>query len=317
MVKNIITKRILITSIALFAIAMFSFIPKETSNNLDKIKQELEYVDIEIKTHNIFLLDINNYVALTKVIVQNDDTVKLAKELLEILIVDGIGQSKVPSGFRSIIPSGTQIIDVTYDNNTLKLNFTKEFLEVNKNVEEKLLESIIFTMTSIKGVDKVIIYIEGEILTKLPKTGRSLPSTFERSYGINKAYDINNIKDVVGITVYYVNEHNNNYYYVPVTTYVNDKREKISIIIDELTNNFIHVDNLMSFLNQDVKLLSSSIENNVMTLSFNEAIFNSINEKNILEEVIYTISLSIGDNYNVDEVLFNVENNEICKKSLE
>ena len=35
--------------------------------------------------------------------------------------------------------------------------------------------------------------------------------------------------------------------------------------------------------------------------------------KDILEEVIYTISLSVGANYDVEKVIFNVENEEICK----
>ena len=37
------------------------------------------------------------------------------------------------------------------------------------------------------------------------------------------------------------------------------------------------------------------------------------NEKNILEEVIYTISLSVDANYDVKEVVFQVDNQEIYK----
>ena len=43
---------------------------------------------------------------------------------------------------------------------------------------------------------------------------------------------------------------------------------------------------------------------------------DSIEEKNILEEVIYTISLSVCDNYEVKGVVFNVENEEIYKTVL-
>ena len=39
-------------------------------------------------------------------------------------------------------------------------------------------------------------------------------------------------------------------------------------------------------------------------------------EKEILEEVIYTISLSVKDNYDVNEVLFTVNDEEICKSTL-
>lgn len=317
MVKKIIFKKILIASIALFAIALFCFIPNTSNNTLDNIDQQIEYVDNEVKTHDIFLLDTNGYVALTKVIVEETEITKLAKELLEILISDGVGESRIPNGFKSIISSSTEIISVTYDDKVLKINFNEHLLDTSKELEEKVIESIVFTMTSINEIDEVIIFINGEILSKLPQNGKILPSSFNRNYGINKRFNINSIKDITGVTVYYINEHNGNYYYVPVTNYINDGRDKISIIVDELSNNFVYMDNLMSFLNQDTKLVNSEIIDNTMILMFNNAIFNSIEEKDILEEVIYTISLSVSDNYNVKEVLFKVENEEIIKKSLE
>ena len=45
-------------------------------------------------------------------------------------------------------------------------------------------------------------------------------------------------------------------------------------------------------------------------------IFDDINTKDILEEVIYTISMSIDANYEVKSVIFNVENEEIHKSVL-
>ena len=57
-----------------------------------------------------------------------------------------------------------------------------------------------------------------------------------------------------------------------------------------------------------------------MYVNFNENILNDFNDNNILEEVIYTISLSINDNYEVNNVFFSVNDKEIVKttiKSLE
>lgn len=317
MVKKMIIKKVIIASVALFALALFCFIPKDNTNSLESIDQELEYVDKEIKTHNIFLLDSNNYLGLTKVVVDNNDTNLLIKELMEILIKDGVGESKIPNGFKSFIPIDTIINNITVNDKVLKLDLSKELLDVNKELEEKVIESIVFTMTSIKDIDKVILYIDGEILSKLPQSGKILPSSLDRNYGINKRYDLSNINDILGVTVYYINEYNNKYYYVPVTSYLNDNRDRISIIVDELNSNFIYSADLMSFLNEDVRLLKSTIKDDTMILEFNNAIFNSLNEKSILEEVLYTIALSVGDNYNVKEVLFQVGNEEICKKSIE
>lgn len=46
-----------------------------------------------------------------------------------------------------------------------------------------------------------------------------------------------------------------------------------------------------------------------MTLNFNNSIF--ISDGNVLEEVVYTISNSVFDNYDIDKIIFNVENKTI------
>ena len=52
-----------------------------------------------------------------------------------------------------------------------------------------------------------------------------------------------------------------------------------------------------------------------MSLEFNDYIFNDYEDKKILEEVIYTISLSIYDNYNVREVSFINDSKEVYTSS--
>ena len=50
-----------------------------------------------------------------------------------------------------------------------------------------------------------------------------------------------------------------------------------------------------------------------MHLTFNDKIFDDFKNKNILEEVKYTIGKSIEDNYGVEEVIFYVNGKEIAK----
>ena len=65
----------------------------------------------------------------------------------------------------------------------------------------------------------------------------------------------------------------------------------------------------MSFLNSNVKLIDYQIENDIFFLNFDDYLFDS-NDK-ILEEVIYTISYSIFDNYDVNMVMFLVNGEEV------
>ena len=314
MLKRFWIKKIIIASSALFALLLICLIPKEEKTL--NVKQELEYVDKSANKSEIFLLDVNNYLARTSVALTSTDITGKAKEILNTLITGSSGESKIPNGFRGVLPSETKILTVEYEDNVLKINLSSELLDVKENMEEKIIEAIVYNLTSIDGVDKIMLFVDGNILTKLPQTAINLPTTLDRSFGINKEYDINSTKNITNVTVYYVNKYNGNEYYVPVTKYVNDDREKIQIIVDELTSSPIYSSNLMSYLNSNTKLLEISESIDSLDLVFNSYIFSDVDEKEILEEVIYTISLSVKDNYDVKEVSFTVNDEEICKSTL-
>ncbi|MDD2518426.1 MAG: GerMN domain-containing protein [Bacilli bacterium] len=318
MLKKILTKKLLVTTAAFFALFLIYIIPKsETQDFTDKIPQKLEYVKENITTDVVYLLDSYDFLARAEVVVNSNRTIEQkAKELMEILIKGGAGESKIPNGFKSILPSDTRILSLKYENNLIKINLSKELLDINEELEEKMIEAIIYTLTSIEEVHNIILYVDGDILTKLPKSKVNLPSTLNRQFGINKKYDIETYKDINQVTIYYLNKYNDNFYYVPVTKYVNDSRDKIEIIIDELSSSHVYNSNLMSFLSNNTKLLSVEKNDDLMHLKFNNYIFSDNINEQILEEVIYTICLSIKDNYDVDEVIFDVENKEITKKVL-
>ena len=317
MLKRFWVKRIFISTSALFAILLLYIIPSTDELDLTgSLNQELLYVDNELKTNEIILLDSYNYLARTEVVVAETEIEKKAVELINILISGGSGESRVPNGFKAILPSDVKVLSVEYDNGVLKVNFSSELLDVNINYEEKVVEALVYTLTSIDGVDNIIIYVDGKVLNKLPQTGINLPSTLNRKIGINKQYDLNSTSNINNVTVYYVNKYNDDTYYVPVTKYLNDDREKIKIIVEELTSSSTYNSNLMSYLNSNAKLLATNETIDKLDLNFNQYIFNNYDEKDILEEVIYTIGLSVRDNYDVKEVNILVENEEIVKSVL-
>ena len=313
MIKKMYKKKLLICSIVICSMLLLCIFPHK--NNFINIKEELSYKD-NIETSTIFLMDSNNYIACTKIITKEKNIEKKAVELIESLIIDSSKQDNIPNGFKAIIPSGTKILSINYNNNTIKINFSKEFMNTSVNYEEAIIESVVYTLTSIHDVKYVIIYMENELLTKLPKSKINLPSTLDRSLGINKKYDITKLDNINKTTIYYINTFDDKTYYVPVTKINNDDRNKIEIIIDELSSNNTYKTNLMSYLNSNTKLISAEEKENELRLSFNNSILDNINNQTILEEVIYTISLSVKDNYNVNSVIFNVDNKEIYKSVL-
>lgn len=297
MLKKISIRKFSMSFAALFALLLIYLLPDNKDINL---KESLEYKDENNMTAPVFLIDKNSFVALTETKVGEKDIEKKALELIKILTVGGM-DSKLPSGFSAVIPPDTEVLNINFENNVLKVDFSKEILEIDKNLEEKMIESIVYTLTSIEKVDKIIIYVEGDILTKLPKTKINLPSTLDRSFGINKEFNLTSTKDITDVTLYYINQINENYYYVPVTKYLNDSRDKLSIIIEQLSIGIKPENKLISFMDDNTKVVSSIVDDNKMQLN----IENNENNEEIKEKVNDTVVYSICDSYNLNEVSIN------------
>ena len=314
MLKKMSIRKIMVSTLTLFILLIIYLMPDSIDEKeISLTNDNIEYI-YSNTLETIYLLDSNDYVARTKIDSCKCEGVDKARDLINGLIIDGTKSNIIPNGFKSIIPAGTSIKDISLDNGVLTINFSKELLEITKEYEEKMIESIVYTLTSIEGIDKVIIKVEGEILDKLPISGKTLPTYLDKDYGINKIYDITAMKDIDSYTLYYVNTYNDNSYYVPVTKYINnDSQDKIKVIIEELYSAPIYETTLMSFLNSNTKLLDYKLEDGKLTLNFSEDILSDVTTNNILEEVIYTISLTMNDNYGVEEVVFLVEDEEIYK----
>lgn len=314
MIQRMLYKKIAVATSLLLVILMLYLIP--SNKNEIKMEERLEYVyPKEIDT--IYLLDSYDKISRTEISVNKDDEIEKVKELMEGLTINGRKQDKIPDGFKGLLPIGTKVIDASLKEGILRINLSKEFNNIKINMEEKAIEAITYTLTSIEGVDKIEILVEGEKLEYLPNSKKQLPKYLDRKYGINKEYELTTLGDIDSYTVYYVMNYNEMIYYTPVTKYVNKQGEdKVKIIIDELASNLAYQSNLMSYLDNNIKLLDYEIVDNTIKLDFNEAILSDITSGKILEEVRYTIGLSLCDELNVKKVVFIVDDQEISTFSL-
>ena len=304
MLKKSALRRIMVSTLALVIVSVLYFFPGE--EEYKPLKQTVEYVDV--KGIPIYLLNQDEYVVRTNITTSQTDSIKLVKELVDAITLGSEKKEYLSKHFTQVIPKNTKLLDVSLENGLLKLNFSKEFLNIDKNLEEKLIESIIYTLTEIEGIDEIMIFVEETKLEELPQSKIKLPNTLDRSYGINKVYDITSLKDLTKTTIYYIGMNDDITYYVPVTKIENNNNQnKIEIIIDELKSSPLYETNLMSYLASSVELENYEELENQVTLSFNNFIFDDLEEKNILEEVKYSISLSIKDSLDVEEVIFKVD----------
>ncbi len=300
MLTRIIKKKsfLIISSIILILIVyLFPTKKEETSINNEKN---------ESNTSIIYLLDQNNYIARVSVITVNKTSEKQIYELIEYLTEDSSKNNTLKEGFAPIIPKNTKLLSIKTENDLVKLNFSKQFLTIDEEKEDKLISSLVYTLTSLENINKISIYIEGNILNKMP-SGKQIPAIIDRSYGINQKYNVTNIKGSTKTTIYYLSKFKDYYYYVPFTMVNNENKEKIEIIIEELASKNVYETSLISYL-KDTKEISYEIENNFISLNMSKKLFNDLYESNLIESVIYTINLSVKDNYTQKEVIYNIDN---------
>lgn len=311
MLKKMSIKKIMVASSAIIILTIMYLLPDSNVKEVDLDKSNIEYVyDNTVST--IYLVDSEDYVARTSISSCNCDSVEKAKDLIGGLTIDGTKSNIIPNGFRSIIPAGTRVLNLSLEDKTLTIDFSKELLDVPEKDEEKMIEAIIYTLTSIDGIDNVIIKVEGKMLNSMP-SGKMVPTILNRNYGINKNYDLVNTLNIDSYTMYYVNKYNDYEYYVPVTKYINNNsNDKIKVIIKELSSSPIYETNLMSYLNANTELYDYELLDNNLKLNFNSQVLSDNDSSKILEEVIYTVGLSMQEVYNnLKMVSFFADNEEI------
>ena len=277
------------TLFLLLALILYSF-PKE----LRVAKEEKDF------NSKVYLVDKNEYVSLVNVACNiKDDNVLGIFELLT-------NSTCLPYGFSSYIPSNTKLLDYSISEGLLKINFSKDLFNVKKGYEEKVLEILIYSFTSIEEVEKVMLFIEGKLLYKLPGTNNLLPHTLDRSFGINKIVDITTLNENVSFNVYYLGKNDTGYYHIPVTYIVNNDGDVADMIIKRLKSNNIS-SSLLSHINSNVEMISYSIDEDVLGVTFDRDLENILFDGELSESVEYALVASFKDTFGVKNVniLFN------------
>lgn len=299
-------RKIIITTFSLITIFALCIIPNKFFSKDNYLNPNIETLYVtNLGSNDIYLLATNGYLTKTSIVLNDDKLEEKIKNIIEYLTINK--SSKVPNGLSGIIPTNTKLENTSIKAGIVTLNFSNEILKVPKENERKMVEAITYSLINLDGIEGVIISVDNKNLVELPQTKEKLPNVLNRNFGINKKYELNDIKNTNVVTMYYINEIDNKTYYVPVTKYLNDDREKIKIIIDNLSSNYIYEPSLMSLLNPNTQLINYEIENNNMYINFSNDILSN---DNILEEVIYQVSESVFENYDVEKVILEVNENK-------
>jgi germination protein M len=284
--------------------------PKEAEVTDKTVTEETtgkgEKAEASLKTE-LYLVDKNGYVVPQTL--ELPTTTSVATQALQHLVANGPVTDLLPNGFRAVLPEDTEIsVDIKEDGVAV-VNFSNEFKNYQPEDEEKILQSITWTLTQFDTVDKVKLQMNGHPLTEMPVDGTPISENLSRATGINidtaGVIDITNTKPV---TVYYIGGEEGSYYYVPVTKRVsNSEKDNIVAVVNELVKGPNSKSNLASEFMSDVALLNKpKVEDGKVTLDFNENIYGSFEEKVISQSLLDALVLSLTEQKGIESVSVTV-----------
>ena len=281
MKKKLLEKLFVITSTMLIILSLCT-IPTIKDRNILRTNFELDDIT-SIKTDSIYLLNKDNLLVKVDIINEGNTHDKI-KNIVKYLTINN---EELPKGLYGYLADNTQVLDISINKGLLNINLNS-FKENTINIT-----GLVYSLLELDGIDKVKIMINGQGLKNY--------DILDKSIGINNEYLFYNRKEINKVVIYYLDNIYENKYFIPVTKYLNDTREKIEIIIDELKHN----KELISVVSEKLELLDYHEEGNVLFLNFNDELAK------VDEEAINEVAYSCFANYDVNMVIFEIANKRL------
>lgn len=278
-------KKLFSLILLLFILVCIATIPTISKKNT--LRTNFEIKEEMVPNTKLYLKNKYNYLVEVDVLIPIKDQVE---SIIYYLKEDNDDLDNSWSGY---IPKDTKVLDYKINNKKLEIHFSKEL----ENMDKKYLIGIKESLLEIKRIEDVEIYIEDNLVSDITP--------------INKQENWSNRDKIEKVVIYYINSINNPYL-VPVTKYLNINNKKIDVILEELKENI--PEHLISLVNNNIKINSFKIENDVATIDFDNSILEDKNNKDL---IIEEISYSILDNYDCSSIVVKVNNNfkKIVNKS--
>lgn len=288
------------------------FLTKSTPEQIDPpqdeetIEQETSLMEQVEGSHSyiVYLQDRNGYLAPISLPVVIGEQEEVGQKLLELMVDHGLYAALMPEDFRALIPQGTEILGYEFNEETqiATVNFSEPFINYNAADERAIIESIVYTLTSLDGVKGVSIEVNGDPLYEMPVAGYPLASILDRSIGINieLAEGVNHSHSTP-VTVYFSAETiDAEQYFVPITRMIDRKDTKVVAALEELIAGPQNKKDLSPVIMSDVTVMGYEIYDDIAHLDLQDESYEP--GEFVPSEMLQAVILSVIDNSGVQAV---------------
>lgn len=245
----------------------------------------------------VFLEDGNGLLAPVSLSLPKSKDSSALKNSLMALVSKGEYASSVPEGFQGILPTGTEVKNITIDkSNSAVVEFNSEFNNYDPLEERKILEAITWTLTGQDDIKSVQLWVDGKKLTEMPLQGTPLDRPLSRTMGINLPKQGPLLMNSSAVTVYFsTTSPDGIQYYVPVTRFVPAGQEQLTAALNELIAGPESGNGLEMVMTQGTILDSVDAgQNGVVTVSLTDDMFTD--GKGVPAEMLESVVLTVAQN---------------------
>jgi germination protein M len=304
--KKLNKKHALMFSVPLIIIGSVFSVVKLSNSRQDDFHYEF-VIDMSEKNYRkVYLLDENQYLVPLSIDVSKKEY--LVDEIYTV--VSNLRDLNV-TGFNTTLPEDVKINHIELENGILNIDFSKEFLAYQKQLEEKIIESLTWSVLDFKEVSGLTISVEGKKLEQMPLNGLVLPSILNKDIGINKYHDLtSNYQSGDSVVVMYQKDINGKVYYVPVTRRINIETNKVNGIMKALNKDI----SILSGLNEiplinDLSMNNISLIDNKVSVNLDETY---LVEDNMIDPDVYKLLMVMLEYNNLDiEISFYINNESV------
>ncbi|SEN00683.1 GerMN domain-containing protein [Lihuaxuella thermophila] len=240
----------------------------------------------------------------------------IAKEAMKFMVKGGPGEAMLPKGFSPILPKGTQIKGLSIQDGTATIDFSKEFLNYEPELEEKILSAITWTLTGFHNVKEVNIWVDGRPLAVMPK-GKTPAQGLTRKRGINVEISEGvNVSQSMPVTLYFLGQTaDNSIYYVPVTRMVNRSNNVGEVSLKELIKGPMYHSNLSGALDTSTEVNRVQVKGDTVLVDFGEQLLQYNDQQSASKDAMNTIVLSLTENTSAKKVKITVNGKQSFRAS--
>jgi len=252
-------------------------------------------------SHIVYYSDSNGY--LVPVLRKLPKNASLAKTALSALYINESNKDEIYHlGLVTTIPENIEISLALQKDGLIRVSMSNEVMNIkNKEKEELLLKSMVYTLTEFDNISKVQFLIDKKQVEVL--SGGAIAS------GIFVREDINAINSAgkSRLNLYYCNTFYPSFYVFPITLYTDTLPNDAKALLELLIENSGKVKTDFNLKNENIK--SAQISGNRAIIEL-----NGIEGDNIVKEsILKCVALTLQDNFSITgaEININGENHTI------